>query len=129
MVGSAPSDGEDLVSILFDLRQNEVIRQSSDLAEAVLDHITERGRLENRGVKQAPFAVLKSPIVPSILVETAFINHPAEARLLRAPAFQDDLADEISRGVVQYLATAPPVSRDGVQQGAVDRAVKRGDGS
>src|SRR5262249_8696196 len=109
----APSGDNDLTSILFDLKQNEVIHQSSDLAEDVLDQIMARGGLANRGVKQAPFAVLKSPVVPSILVETAFINHPAEARMLRDPMFQTNLANQIALGVLDYLKTAPHVSRDG----------------
>jgi N-acetylmuramoyl-L-alanine amidase len=109
----APSGDNDLVSILFDLKQNEVLRQSSSLAENVLDQIMENSHLENRGVKQAPFAVLKSPVVPSILVETAFINHPTEAKLLRDPTFQSDLANQIALGVLDYLKTAPHVSRDG----------------
>jgi N-acetylmuramoyl-L-alanine amidase len=113
LVGQTPSKDSDLVSILFDLKQNEVIRQSSALAENVLDQIMEHSRLENRGVKQAPFAVLKSPVVPSILVETAFINHPAEAKLLRDPSFQTELANQIALGVLDYLKTAPHVSRDG----------------
>lgn len=113
LVGQKPSGDNDLMSILFDLKQNEVIRQSSSLAENVLDQIMEHSRLENRGVKQAPFAVLKSPVVPSILVETAFINHPTEAKLLRDPTFQADLANQIALGVLDYLKTAPHVSRDG----------------
>jgi len=112
MVGGVPPAEEDLVSILFDLKQNEAIRQSSTLAETVLDEITGARQLENRGVKQAPFAVLKSPTVPSILVETAFINHPEEARLLRDPDFQDDLANQMARGVLRYLETAPLVVRN-----------------
>jgi N-acetylmuramoyl-L-alanine amidase len=108
----APSGDNDLTSILFDLKQNEVIHQSSDLAEDVLDQIMARGGLANRGVKQAPFAVLKSPVVPSILVETAFINHPAEAKMLRDPTFQSNLANQIALGVLDYLKTAPHVARD-----------------
>jgi N-acetylmuramoyl-L-alanine amidase len=111
MVGGVPPAEEDLVSILFDLKQNEVLHQSAILAEAVLDEITGARQLENRGVKQAPFAVLKSPTVPSILVETAFINHPAEAKLLRDPGFQEDLAGQMARGVLRYLADAPLVAR------------------
>jgi N-acetylmuramoyl-L-alanine amidase len=112
MVGGVPPAEEDLVSILFDLKQNEVIRQSAILAEAVLDEITGARQLENRGVKQAPFAVLKSPVVPAILVETAFINHPEEARLLRDPDFQEGLANQMARGVLRYLETAPLVVRN-----------------
>jgi len=128
----APGQDGDLVSILFDLKQNEVIRQSSSLAENVLDHILERGDIQSRGVKQAPFAVLKSPVVPSILVETAFINNPAEARLLRDPNFQTQMANQIALGVLDYLKTAPHVSRDGDIGSSgmlLEKAAKRGNGS
>ena len=72
----------------------------------------ESGRnLPSRGVKQAPFAVLKSPIVPAVLVECAFINNPTEERLLRDPEFQRDMARMIGRGVVEYLGRVTPVVR------------------
>jgi N-acetylmuramoyl-L-alanine amidase len=127
LVGATPADQSDLVSILFDLKQNEVIRQSSSLAEDVLNQIVESSRLASRGVKQAPFAVLKSPVVPSILVETAFINHPLDAKLLRDPTFQSGLADQIARGVLKYLETAPRVPRDG--SGANGTTSRRSSGS
>ncbi len=109
--GPAERADDDLVGILFDLKQTEVIQQSSLLAESVLTQIEEGRNLPSRGVKQAPFAVLKSPIVPSVLVECAFINNPNEERLLRDPQFQRDMARMIARGVTSYLAKAPPVVR------------------
>jgi len=57
--------------------------------------------------------VLKSPIVPSVLVETAFINNAAEERLLRDPGFQQEMGEQIARGVTAYLARAPILPRDG----------------
>jgi len=109
--GPAERADDDLVGILFDLKQTEVIQQSSLLAESVLTQIEDGRNLPSRGVKQAPFAVLKSPVVPSILVECAFINNPAEERLLRDPQFQRDMARMIARGVTGYLEKAPPVVR------------------
>lgn len=102
---------DDLAGILFDLKQTEVLHQSSLLAEAVLTRIESGRNLPSRGVKQAPFAVLKSPLVPAVLVECAFINNPVEERLLRDPEFQRDMARMIARGVVDYLGKAPPVVR------------------
>ncbi len=102
---------DDLVGILFDLKQTEALQQSSLLAEAVLLRIEAGRNLPSRGVKQAPFVVLKSPVVPAILVECAFINNPSEERLLRDPEFQRDMARMIARGVVDYLGKAPPVVR------------------
>jgi N-acetylmuramoyl-L-alanine amidase len=114
-ISAGPEQGgdDDLVGILFDLRQTESMQQSSVLAEAILGEIEGGRRLEARGVRQAAFAVLKSPIVPSVLVETAFINNPSEERLLRDPGFQQEMGEQISRGVVSYLARAPVLPRDG----------------
>lgn len=109
--GPAERGDDDLVGILFDLKQTEVIQQSSLLAVSVLEEIEAGRNLPSRGVKQAPFAVLKSPVVPSILVECAFINNPTEERLLRDPEFQRDMARMITRGVTTYLGKAPPVVR------------------
>jgi N-acetylmuramoyl-L-alanine amidase len=91
--------------------EGEVLQQSSFLAEAVLNEIEGGRKLEARGVKQAAFAVLKSPVVPSVLVETAFINTPVEERLLRSPDFQQEMAGQIARGVLSYLSRVPPVAR------------------
>jgi len=87
------------------------MQQSSKLAEFILDEIGSGGRLTSRGLHQAGFAVLKSPVVPSVLVETAFINNPSEERLLKDPGFQQEMAEQIARGVNDYLATAPIAPR------------------
>jgi len=111
--GPETANGDDeLVGILFDLKETESMQQSSVLAEAILGEIESGRRLEARGVRQAGFAVLKSPIVPSVLVETAFINNPAEERLLRDPGFQQEMGEQIARGVTGYLARAPILPRD-----------------
>ena len=57
--------------------------------------------------------MLKSVEFPSVLVETAFINNPTEERLLRDPGFQQEMGEQIARGVVAYLARAPVLPRDG----------------
>jgi N-acetylmuramoyl-L-alanine amidase len=111
--GPATSADDDLVGILFDLKQTESMQQSSVLAESILGEIEGGRRLEVRGVRQAGFAVLKSPIVPSVLVETAFINNPTEERLLKDPGFQQEMGEQIARGVLAYLAHAPVLPRDG----------------
>lgn len=121
--GVPPKADDELVGILFDLKQNEAIQQSSSLAESILSEIEGARKLESRGVKQAPFAVLKSPVVPSVLVETAFINNPAEVKLLRDPGFQEEMAGQIATGVLHYLATAPPVARTKGPLGAATPAL------
>jgi len=104
LVGGVPPQTEDdLVSILYDVKRQSALQQSQLLAEALLQHVTEDRRLEERGVKQAGFVVLKSVEFPSVLVETAFINHPVEARLLMSPEFQRQIARQIAAGVLDYL--------------------------
>ena len=72
----------------------------------LLDHLTRDRRLEERGVKQAGFVVLKSVEFPSVLVETAFINNPAEARMLASAEFQRQIARQLADGVRAYLEQA-----------------------
>jgi len=104
MVGGVPSQTEDdLVNILYDVKRSSALEKSQLLAESLLDHLMVDRRLEARGVKQAGFAVLKSVEFPSVLVETAFINNPAEARLLRNSGFQRELGHQIATGVAAYF--------------------------
>lgn len=107
LVGGVPPESEDqLVSILYDVKRSSALEQSQLLAESVLDHIAADRRLTSRGVKQAGFVVLKSVEFPSILVETAFINNPVEARLLKSPVFQRQMAKQIAVGVRHYFGRA-----------------------
>jgi N-acetylmuramoyl-L-alanine amidase len=107
LVGGVPPQAEDdLVSILYDVKRSSVLQQSQLLAETLLDHITKDRRLEDRGIKQAGFVVLKSVEFPSVLVETAFINNPVEERLLASPKFQRQLARQLAAGVRAYLDKA-----------------------
>jgi N-acetylmuramoyl-L-alanine amidase len=62
--------------------------------------------VDARGIKQAGFAVLKSVEFPSVLVETAFINNPQEVKLLKDPAFQQRMAQQLATGVKAYFAKA-----------------------
>jgi N-acetylmuramoyl-L-alanine amidase len=102
--GGTPPAGDDLVGILFDLRQNDTIRRSSELAENLVDALREEDRLSiGRGVKQAGFVVLKAPDIPSVLVETAFITNPREASMLKDGQFQSKIADRLAEGVQQYM--------------------------
>ena len=107
LVGGVPAQtGDELVNILYDVKRSSVLQQSQLLAETVLDNVAADRRLESRGVKQAGFVVLKSVEFPSILVETAFINNPNEARLLKNPSFQASMAKQIAEGVKDYFRRA-----------------------
>lgn len=98
-------------SLLMDLYTTSQIRDSRKLAKLVLTELGQIGRLHKTGVEQANFAVLRSPDVPSILVETAFISNPEEERRLRNPKYQDELARAIARGVLDYRKHNPPGPR------------------
>ena len=62
-------------------------------------------------MEQAGFAVLKAPDIPSILIETAFISHPEEEKLLRDGAHQQRLAESMMGGIRRYFAQNPPLAR------------------
>ena len=103
MGGVAPEADDDLSSILFDMQQTDVLQRGSLLAEAVVNSLREHGSLSTRGVKQAGFAVLKSPRIPSILVEAAFITHQRERQLLRSGDFQGSFARRLADGIIEYF--------------------------
>ena len=98
-------------SLLMELYTTSQIRDSRRLAKLVLGELGQIGRLHKTSVEQANFAVLRSPDVPSILVETAFISNPEEERRLRNPAYQDELARAIAKGVLDYRRHNPPGPR------------------
>ena len=93
---------------LLDLAQTSTLESSLDVGAAVLAELGRIGTVHKPSVEQANFAVLKSPDIPSILVETAFIPNREEERKLNDPSFQDDLATAIGDGVGRYLARRPP---------------------
>lgn len=104
LVGGVPPQAENgLVSILYDVKRASALEQSQLLAETLLDHVAADRRLESRGVKQAGFVVLKSVEFPSVLVETAFINNPVEARLLMSREFQRKMGAQLAAGVQRYF--------------------------
>ncbi len=100
-----------LASVLMDLSQNASISSSIAVGDAVLGRMRHLGRLHRTSVQQAPFMVLKSPDVPSILVETAYISNPTDERNLRSARHQDALAGAVLDGVRTYFASNPPVGR------------------
>jgi len=104
LVGGVPSQAENgLVNILYDVKRSSALEQSQLLAGTLLDHVAADRRLESRGVKQAGFVVLKSVEFPSVLVETAFINNPVEAKLLMSRDFQRRMATQLAVGVRRYF--------------------------
>lgn len=97
-----------LASVLLDLSQSATTDQSLNFAKGVLKELSKVNNPLRRRVESAGFMVLKSPDIPSMLVETAFISNPAEERRLRTSHYQQKLANALYRGVRRYqLAYAP----------------------
>ena len=110
LVGGVNIDVKDkyLAQTLLDLSQTATIDYSLRLGNAVLGELGQVNTLHKARVEQASFAVLKSPDVPSILVETAFISNPEEEKRLNDDAYQDQLARAILGGIKRYLSRHPP---------------------
>ncbi|MEF3192608.1 MAG: N-acetylmuramoyl-L-alanine amidase, partial [Halothiobacillaceae bacterium] len=104
--GVSLSDRDDtLASVLLDLSQTASLQASLDVGQRVLTELGEIGALHRRSVQQAGFVVLKSPDIPSILVESAFLSNPEEERRLRTATHQTKVARSVFRGLHSYYAS------------------------
>jgi len=110
LIGGTTLDDKDdgLAKVLLDLQQGWAMQASDVVASNVLKALAQLGPTHRGYVEKANFVVLRSPDVPSILVETAFISNPAEERKLRDPAHQKRLAAAVMGGVKNYFESAPP---------------------
>ena len=97
-----------LASVLLDAAQSQIMGSSVEAADQVLGALVDVGAVRKKVVQHAGFMVLKSPDVPSMLVETAFISNPSEERKLRSATYQEQLARAIESGVVSYFRRHPP---------------------
>jgi len=110
LIGGITLDDKDdgLAKVLLDLQQGWAMQASDMVAGNVLKALGMLGPTHRGYVERANFVVLRSPDVPSILVETAFISNPAEERKLRDPAHQKQLAEAVMGGVKNYFESTPP---------------------
>lgn len=112
MGGASPVNLADkdrmLASVLLDMSMSASLTSSLDVGEKVLTHLGRITPLHKKRVEQAGFMVLKSPDIPSILVETGFISNANEAAKLVQSNHQQALARAISSGVQQYFQRTPP---------------------
>jgi N-acetylmuramoyl-L-alanine amidase len=135
LVGGVSLAGKDevLASVLLDLSQNAALGASLDVGENILGELAKVGSMHRRTVQQAGFMVLKSPDVPSILVETAFISNPAEEAKLKSDSHRNSLANAILAGIRTYFYTNPPpdtqiaMNLRGSTTAQVDYVISRGD--
>ncbi len=93
----------DLARTLLDLSMTGTQNESIVFAKAVFKELKKIGKTHSNTVEKAGFVVLKSPDIPSILVETAFITNPKEEKLLRSASYQEKLANAILIGAKKYM--------------------------
>ena len=119
LVGGITLEDKDdvLKSVLLDLSQTASIEASILAANHVLESLKDLAKLHRKRVQHAGFVVLKSPDIPSILIETAFISNPTEEKRLRSQAYRTQLAASIFEGVLGYFQdNAPPDTRIAVNR-------------
>ncbi len=121
LMGGVKLDDKDpaLANVLLDLSQTASIASSMVAADNVLKALDRVGEVRKPKVQQAGFIVLKSPDIPSMLVETAFISNREDERKLSQPAHRAKLANAIFAGITQYFEVNAP---DGTRLAAARRA-------
>jgi N-acetylmuramoyl-L-alanine amidase len=110
LVGGVSLDDKDdtLAAVLLDLQQGYAMQASEAIANNVLKAVGQLGPTHRGYVERANFVVLRSPDVPSILVETAFITNPSEETKLRSASHRQSLATAVLGGIRNYFANTPP---------------------
>jgi len=114
---AGPRSGQDqdpdavVEGILNDMSQKAFLQDSERLAVAIQAQLNQLGGIKQRGVKQAPFVVLRGAAMPAVLVETAFISNPKEEAKLMDPRFRLRVAQAITRGVRRFFSGGTGVSR------------------
>ena len=122
-------EDKQLRKIVLEMVHDAVLADSDVMAGEVLGQLKKIGKLHSRKVERANFAVLKSPDIPSILVETAFISNPSEERKLRSKGYQEKLARAILAGIKAYIKERPMLGVELVEVSNSNKrhTVRRGD--
>jgi N-acetylmuramoyl-L-alanine amidase len=103
--GASISDREDVVAgVLLDMQMDKTLEYSLSFGGQVLKEMRKIAKLHSKSVQQAGFVVLKSPDIPSVLVETGFISNPYEERKLRSSKYQKQVARAIYNGIKQFIS-------------------------
>jgi N-acetylmuramoyl-L-alanine amidase len=97
-----------LARVLLDLSQNAALSASTAAGQRLIKKMSAVTPMRRMQVQQAPFLVLKSPDIPSVLVETAYISNPREEASLGNPLYQESLARALRAGIVDYFTANPP---------------------
>jgi len=135
LIGGVTLEDKDptLASVLLDLSQNASLSASIDVGAEMLREIGRVTPVRKHKVQQAPFLVLKSPDVPSVLVETAYISNPRDESNLGSRAYRDKLARAMYEGIRDYFQANPPAGTRMAQVmhsrpvRTVEHVIRRGD--
>ena len=134
LVGGVSLDHKDhnLAAVLLDLSQSATMRASDDIANQVLGSLKNVGKAHKPSIERANFVVLRSPDVPSMLIETGFITNASEEKRLNDPGYRSRLATAITDGVRRYFSDqAPPgswyASREDLRPASRMHVVSRGE--
>lgn len=129
LVGGVSLDDKEgmLASVLLDMSQNATEEDSAKIASEVLKNLKSLGNVHKKQVQRAGFMVLKSPDVPSILIETAFISNKREEAKLRSPSHQSKVASSILKGVKAYFSQQYLPGATTRQTAQSNYKIKRGD--
>ncbi len=101
----AAAEQQDVDLILWDLAQSHHLAESQRFANMIQAELNETLQIKDRGVKQAPFRVLKGATMPAVLVELGFISNPEEEKKLQDPAYRDPLVEALVRAVARNTAS------------------------
>ncbi len=102
-----PELDTDLAKIIADLEESANIKYSFDFADIIQKKLVEYLKLENRGIKQAPFVVLKGANMAAVIVEVAFISNPKEEKLLKTNKFRENTAQALFEAIKYYIENTP----------------------
>ncbi|MBV8062384.1 MAG: N-acetylmuramoyl-L-alanine amidase, partial [Nevskia sp.] len=111
-----------LAAVLLDISQSATMDASFDLGNRLLGSLSRVNELQKPVVQQAGFMVLKSPDIPSVLVETAFMSNPHEEQMLRSPDSQAQFADGIFEGIKGYFTRYRPLQQPQQQVASQDES-------
>lgn len=129
LVGGVSLDDKDdlLAEVLLDLAQTATLEASNSVADNVLAEMKRIGKVHKKNVQHAGFVVLKSPDIPSLLVETAFISNPGEEKRLTSKKHQQKVAKAIMSGIRNYFASNPPPGTLVAKSNPRRHVIRRGD--
>ena len=100
--GNDSAESDDLKLILFDVIHKKYIEESKFVAEVIQNEFHDNLQSRDRGVKQAPFRVLKGVAMPAVLVEVDYISNPGKERLLRTDAYRTRIAESLLHAIKEY---------------------------